>query len=157
MRLDKNIKQKEHDPYNEGRKYSEGTYCPACRALYQGGRWRWSGTKKVTGDPCLCSACRRIRDRFPAGEVYLSGRYLNDHRLEILNLVENIIKQEKDRSPLRRVIDFTEDNQEVCVSLTDNHLAMHIGEAVYKAYNGELEVKFSEEEKFVRLFWHRDA
>ncbi|HHO77390.1 MAG TPA: ATPase [Deltaproteobacteria bacterium] len=157
MRLDRNIKQKVHDPYDDRRKYPEGTYCPECGALYQGGRWKWPEKKEVTGQPCLCCACRRIRDRFSAGEVYLSGRYLHVHRSEILNLVGNIIRQEEVRSPLKRVIDFTEDAREVCVRLTDNHLARHIGEAVYRAYSGELEVKYSEEEKFVRLYWCRDA
>ncbi|HOO45526.1 MAG TPA: hypothetical protein PLM29_04800, partial [Deltaproteobacteria bacterium] len=85
------------------------------------------------------------------------GSYLLDHRKEIMNLIQNIIREEEERSPLKRVIDFTEDNREVCVSLTDDHLARHIGEAVYKAYNGELEVKFSEEEKFVRMYWRRDV
>lgn len=74
-----------------------------------------------------------------------------------MNLIENIVEQGKIRSPLKRVIDYTEDNQELCVSLTDNHLARHIGDALYKAYKGDLEVKYSEEEKFVRLFWHRDV
>lgn len=157
MRLDRNIKQKEHDPYDEGRKYSEGTYCPECNAVYQGGRWKWPKKNNKTGEPLLCSACRRIRDRFPAGRVCLSGSYLKRHRTEIMNLIDNIVEQGKTRSPLKRVIDFTEENQEVCVSLTDNHLARHIGDALYKAYKGDLKVKYSEEEKFVRLFWHRDV
>lgn len=157
MRLDRNIKQKGHDPYDDGRKYSEGTYCPECQALYQGGRWKWPKRKDTTGDPFLCSACRRIRDRFPAGEVYVSGSYLKRHRNEIMNLIQNIIEKGKVRSPLKRVIDLKENNQAVCVSLTDDHMARHIGDALYKAYKGELEVKYSEEEKFVRLYWHRDA
>ena len=157
MRLDRNIKQKEHDPYGEARKYSAGTYCPECHAIYQGGRWKWSKKKNMTGEPLLCSACKRIRDRFPAGQVYLSGNYLMEHKTEIMNLVGNIIEQEKARSPLKRVIDFTEENQVVSVSLTDNHLARHIGDALYKAYRGDLAVKYSGEEKFVRMYWHRDV
>ena len=66
-------------------------------------------------------------------------------------MTKNTIKQ------LKRVIDFTEADREVWVSLTDDHLARHLGEAVYKAYNGDLEVKFSEKEKFVRMYWHRDV
>lgn len=157
MRLDRNIKQKVHDPYDDGRKYSEGTYCPQCLALYQGGRWKWPKQKDTSGEPFLCSACRRIRDRFPAGEVHVSGSYLNRHKDEIMNLIQNVIKEVEIRSPMKRVIDFTQDKQKLSVSLTDNHLARHIGDALYKAYNGELEVKYSEEEKFIRLYWRRDA
>ncbi len=157
MRLDRNIKQKEHDPYGEGRKYSEGTYCPECHALYEGGRWKWPKKKVMTGVPLLCSACKRIRDRFPAGQVYLSGNYLEKHKTEIMNLIDNIIEQERLRSPLKRVINFTEEKKELCVSVTDNHLARHIGDALHKAYRGDLAVKYSDGEKFVRMYWHRDV
>ena len=71
--------------------------------------------------------------------------------------IQNIIKEGEIRSPLKKVIDFTEKEQEVLVSLTDNHLARAIGDALYKAHNGVLEMKYSEEEKFVRMYWHRDT
>lgn len=157
MRIDRNIKEKGHDPYGEGRKHTEGAYCPECRAVYHGGRWRWPDeVTKASGTPLLCSACRRIRDDFPAGEVYLSGMYLIKHRDEIENLVHKLVKEAKDRSPIKRMIDMKISNEEVCVRLTDDHLARHIGDALYRAYKGDLQRKYSDEEKFVRLYWHRD-
>ena len=90
-------------------------------------------------------------------QKFLTELLLKFHKDEIMNLIQNIIKEGEIRSPLKKVIDFTQKDQEVSVSLTDNHLARHIGDALYKAYNGVLEVKYSEEEKFVRLYWHRDA
>jgi hypothetical protein len=42
------------------------------------------------------------------------------------------------------------------VRLTDDHLARQIGDALYRAYKGDLQLKYSDEEKFVRLSWHRD-
>jgi hypothetical protein len=91
MRIDRNIKEKGHDPYGEPRKHTEGSYCPDCRAVYQGGRWVWSDRPVRSGTPLLCSACRRIRDDFPAGEIYLSGDYLVKHRGEIVNLITKLV------------------------------------------------------------------
>lgn len=157
MRLDRFIQPKTSDPYDKGRKYSEGMFCPDCQALYQHGRWTWPRTGDNLREPHLCSACRRIRERFPAGEVLVSGKYLKSHRHEIVNLMQNVIREEEKRSPLKRVIDFTSENGTLRVSLTDVHLARKIGESLHKAYRGELDVKYSEGERFVRLYWHRDV
>lgn len=156
MRIDRNIKEKGHDPYGEARKHTEGAYCPECKAVYHGGRWVWSDRPVRAGTPLLCSACRRIRDDFPAGEIYLSGDYLEKHREEIVNLINKLITDARERSPLKRMMDIREEERGLCVRLTDDHLARHIGDAVYRAYKGDLQLKYSEEEKFVRLYWHRD-
>jgi NMD protein affecting ribosome stability and mRNA decay len=157
MRIDRNIKEKGHDPYGQGRKHAEGVYCPECSAIYQGGRWIWPEKGHVAmGVPLLCSACRRIRDDFPAGEVYLSGIYLIKHKVEIENLVNKIVKDAKERSPIKRIIDIKKSNEGLYVRLTDEHLARRIGDALYHAYRGDLQLKYSDEEKFVRLYWHRD-
>lgn len=157
MRLDRNIQPKTNDPYHKERKHSEGMHCPECQALYQHGRWVWpkAGEEKPR-ESRVCSACRRAKDRFPAGEVLVTGTYLKGHRKEIVNLISNVIRDENSRSPLKRVIDFDADENTLKVSLTDDHLARHIGDALYKAYRGELAVKYSDGEKFVRLYWHRD-
>lgn len=156
MRLDRNIKERDHDPYVGGRKFPEGVHCPECQAVYMEGRWVWPEKQPPTGGAYLCSACRRIRDDFPAGEVYLTGSYLKKHLHEIENLVRNIADDARDRSPLKRVMNILKDEAGMRVRLTDDHLARLIGEALYRAYKGDLQVKYSEEEKFVRLYWHRD-
>jgi hypothetical protein len=156
MRINRNIKERDHDPYAGGRKYSEGIYCPECHAVYQEGRWVWPEKPSTTGEPYLCAACRRIRDDFPAGEVFLTGSYLKSHWKEIENLIQNIVNEARVRSPLKRIINIIKKGEGVCVRLTDDHLARHIGDAIYRAYKGDLQVKYSDEEKFVRLYWHRD-
>jgi NMD protein affecting ribosome stability and mRNA decay len=108
------------------------------------------------GEPLLCSSCRRIRDDFPAGELYLSGNYLIKHKKEIENLIHKIAKEARERSPLKRMMDMKKQDQGLCVRLTDDHLARHIGDAIFRAYRGDLQLKYSDEQKFVRLYWHRD-
>lgn len=156
MRLDRIIQPKTNDPYHKGRKHSEGMYCPECRALYQHGRWVWPREGDKPREARVCSACRRVRDRFPAGEVLVTGTYLKSHRNEIVNLIYNVLRVENSRSPLKRLIDFSSENGTLRVSLTDDHLARRIGDALYKAYRGDLAVRYSGGEKFVRLYWHRD-
>lgn len=156
MRIDKNIKEKGHDPYSEVRKHTEGAYCPECRAVYQGGRWVWPEGPTPLREPLLCSACRRIRDDFPAGEVFLSGNYLIKHKKEIENLIHKLVKEAKERSPLKRMMDIKQENKGLRVTLTDDHLARHIGDAIYRAYKGDMRIKYSDEQKFLRLYWRRD-
>lgn len=156
MRKDRIIKEKDHDPYLEQKKYVDGTHCPECHAVMSGSRWVWPGEQQSTGEPRLCPACRRVRDDFPAGEVHLSGTYLVQHRDEILNLIQNIVREEESRSPLKRLMNVSEETQGLCVRLTDDHLARRIAESIHKAYSGEMQLKYSEEAKFVRLYWHRD-
>lgn len=157
MRKDKLIKERGHDPYEEGRKYPEGTYCPECKAVYHDGRWVWPEGDLPSGEPHLCPACRRIRDDYPAGELILSGSYLPEHREEIINLIKNITTEEERRSPLKRIMAMEESDNAMRITFTDDHLARRVGEALHRAHKGDLEIKYSEESRFLRVFWHREG
>jgi len=157
MRKDRLIKESSHDPYYEGRKYPEGTLCPDCKAVYVNGRWTWpTGENRASSEEHLCPACRRVRDNYPAGELLLSGSYLREHREEILNLINNIMEEEKGRSPLKRVIEVGEEGGVMRFTLTDDHLTRRLGEALYRAHKGTLDVNYSQGDRYVRVLWRRD-
>ncbi len=156
MRLDRNLRQRGHDPYSVRQKYPKGTYCPECQAVYCRGSWSWDSEDSPKEEAHLCPACRRMQDDFPAGEVVVSGSYMQKHGSEIHNLIRSIISREEERSPLRRMMDFSVEGDTFCVRLTDDHLSRHIGEALHRAYSGELEMDYPLETRFVRLHWHRD-
>ena len=160
MRKDRLIQERIHDPYYEDKKYPDGIVCPGCGAVYEDGRWVWpSGAEKginPEAEEYLCPACRRIRDKYPAGVVILSGGYLKRHKEEILNLVNNVIEEEKERSPLKRLINMEEADEKLVLNFTDDHLARKVGEAVGRAHKGGLEVKYLDQAKFVNVSWHRD-
>ncbi len=159
FRKDRLIQEKIHDPYYEGRKYPDGVICPMCQAIYLDGRWVWKAEKRrvdISGEEYICPACRRILDRYPAGIVFLTGKYLTIRREEILNLINNLIEEESGRSPLKRLINIEEDSKGITINLTDDHLARRIGEAIGRAYKGNLEIKYKEDARFVRIYWHRD-
>ena len=72
-RGDRLIKERIHDPYLSREKLPEPTVCPECRAVFTEGRWQWQSSVAEDANETLCPACRRIREKVPAGILTLSG------------------------------------------------------------------------------------
>ena len=85
----------EDDPYNARSRPLEPTACPKCRATFIHGRWTWEIAPKDAYSQ-VCPACRRIPDRFPAGYVTLKGAFFAANRDEIVNLIKDHEKREKE-------------------------------------------------------------
>ncbi len=158
-RRDKMIEEEYHDPYYEGKKYKEPTVCKVCGAVFKNGRWVWHEGKVEGADEGMCPACRRIREKYPAGVVILEGNFIKDSgkKTEIMNLIKNVEEKAKNLHPLERIMEIKEnDDGGIEILTTDPHLARRIGESVAKAYKGEFKIQYLEEEKFVRVYWRRD-
>ncbi len=155
-RLDRLVKEKRHDPYQAREKFPEPTVCPECGAVYTDGRWVWLEEKPEKANSALCPACRRIKERMPAGVIELSGRFLKSHGDEILNLIRNEEKAEKSQHPLERIMEIKESETGLNVLTTGIHLAKRIGEAIRRSYQGEYKLEYGDGEKTVTVFWHRD-
>ena len=153
-RKDRLIKEKVHDVYQEQNKWPEPTRCPQCGALFTGGRWTWHQTPEPTNET-ICPACRRIADRYPAGQIEISGSFFETHREEILNLVRNVEQQEKERHPLERLMSITDNNDGTLILTTGIHLARRIGEALSRAYQGEFAMQYADGEQRIRVQWQR--
>lgn len=153
-RQDRRIRELDHDPYKSKRKLSEPTVCPDCSAVYRRGRWQWgerpSGAREVR-----CPACERTQDKYPAGQVTISGTFLDDHREEILNLVRNQEQRAKEEHALERIMEIEEGEDSIIVKTTDIHLPRAIGEALHRAYEGELDYRYNEEEYYLDVRWTR--
>ena len=143
-----------HDPYQAKGKYREPTVCGTCAAVFEQGRWRWgdvpAGARRST-----CPACARIRDELPAGYVNLSGTFFNDHRAELLHLARNAAEQERAEHPMHRIMQVVEAPAQTVITTTDVHSARRIGEALERAYDGDLDVRFGADEYSVRVNWKR--
>jgi len=85
----------------------------------------------------------------------LSGDFLGVHRDEIRHLIRNEEQQEAANHPLQRIMDITEEGGVTSVTTTDVHLARRIGEALHHAYQGKLDIKYSQDEYLVRVDWTR--
>jgi hypothetical protein len=79
-----------------------------------------------------CPACRKEEDHYVMGIVYISGDFFNQRRDEIVNMLRNEEKKEVES------------------------LAVHLGRMLYHSYGGDVEYKFSDEQKLARVFWHRE-
>ena len=150
--------QQDHmlDPYRRQQKLREGTVCPQCGAVYHEGRWRWTARVEGAAEE-LCAACRRINDKFPAGVVTLRGDFAREHKEEMIHLARHQEEAEKNEHPLNRIISIEEDAHGVVINTTDIHLPRRIGEAVHRAFHGEIEDIFEKDGYFLRVNWTREV
>jgi hypothetical protein len=143
------------DPYGPEAKLAEPAACPQCGANYRDGRWQW-GPPTTVARPQLCAACRRINDRQPAGVLTLGGRLVAANKIEIVQLARHQEAAEKAEHPLNRIIAIDDRGDAIVITTTDIHLPRRIGEAMKRAYRGELKLAYEEDGYFVRAKWHRD-
>jgi NMD protein affecting ribosome stability and mRNA decay len=154
-RRDRLIKEMVHDPYKSKKKLPEPTVCPECNALFHKGRWTWD-EPPATANHELCPACQRIRDEVPAGFLTLGGGFFDAHRDEIMNLVHNKEAQEKADHPLKRIMAVEEQGDGVLITFTDIHLPRGVGEALHRAYEGDLDYEYTDEASIIRVSWRRE-
>ncbi len=155
-RHDRLLKEQVYDPYMTRSKPRALTRCPQCGVVFIEGRWQWLPSAPASAAEELCPACQRIRDRVPAGFLTLRGEFFKQHRDEILRLVHNHVEAQKAQHPMKRLMDIEEQEDGSCViSFTEMHLPQSVGEAIERAYKGELEIRYAEESNLMRAYWQR--
>lgn len=146
------------DPYLTRKSYKEPTLCPCCGLVYKHRRWQ----RMSDFDPELakgrhkCPACRKEEDHYIMGIVYITGDFFNQRRDEIINMLRNEEKKEVDHNPLDKIMAIVENENDVRIETTSENLAVHLGRMLYHSYGGNVEYKFSDEQKLARVYWHRE-
>ena len=153
-RRDRLVQEKQHDTYRDDKKLPEPTVCSECNAVYIEGRWTWY-EPSFKANKVLCPACRRIAENNPAGHLELKGAFFKKHQEEMLNLIRNEEKEGKKDRPLERIMDITEEDEQTLITTTGIHIARRIGEAISRAYQGELSFTYGDGEKTIRVLWDR--
>ena len=153
-RKNKLIKEKRHDVFKEKGSWPEPTLCTDCGALYVKGRWSWKKPPERVHET-ICPACRRIAGNLPAGYVEIRGLFFPKHCDEILNLIRNTEKDEKRSHPLERIIEIEYSKDHTLITTTGVHVARRIGEALSRAYQGNLSFQYGKAEKRIRVYWRR--
>jgi NMD protein affecting ribosome stability and mRNA decay len=152
--IDRAMQDPIQDPYAAKGKPAGPAICPDCGAVFRRGRWQW-GEASESARPHLCAACRRVRERSPAGTVRIQGAFVDAHRGEILRTVRNEEAREKRTHPMQRIMTLREAREAIEVTTTDIHVARRIGEALRSAFRGTLVLRYSPHEYRVRVSWSR--
>lgn len=143
---------------------SEPLVCESCGSVYFKRRWiayddvprngkqiNWPSAKTTT-----CPACKQTRANTRGGYVHLNGAFLEEHRDEIENLLSNEAERASHDNPMGRIISWERGAQKLIVTTTTEHLAKRLGQALSKAFDGEVNYDFSHENKLARVHWRRD-
>ncbi len=149
------------DPYRPWGGIRGLAVCSECGAVY--GNKSWSVNKPPlpsTGRGArrvVCPACRKIKDRFPAGVITLRGPFLRAHKVEILHRVRNEESRARRVNPLERIILVNDNEDTVEIQTTTERFAQRIGRELKRAFKGQVSYRWPGEDKFVRVEWYRAA
>jgi hypothetical protein len=120
------------------------------------GRWSWEKLSlQAELHQAICPACRRIIDHYPAGYIDITGSFFSEHREEILNLIYNTERREKEEHPLERIMAISHGADRTTVTTTGIHLVRRLGEALAKAYKGTLSFHYTDGKDTLRVSWQR--
>lgn len=145
---------------------TEPRVCVSCGAVYEHRRWVTAAQAARRGvavagqdapAPVRCPACRIIAHGSPAGMLVVDGDFADAHADEVQRLLDRESARAAEDNPLGRVIDRRRDaDGRLVVSTTTEHLAERLGHALEKAFTGRVRFDFSHENRFARVYWHRD-
>jgi NMD protein affecting ribosome stability and mRNA decay len=146
------------DPYLTRKSYKEPTLCPRCGLVFKKRRWQRLDDfdKKTAVEKHKCPACRKEEDHYVMGIVYIRGNFFGMRRNEILNMLKNEENKQIAHNPLDRIMAIRNENDSTLVETTSENLALHLGRMLYHAYGGEIEYRFSDDQKLARVFWNRE-
>ena len=85
----------------------------------------------------------------------IKGEFFQEHRDEIVHLINNVEKQEKDTHPLERIMKMSDTAKGLTVQTTGVHIARRIGEALNHSYKGTYTFQYADDEQIIRCFWQR--
>ncbi len=148
------------DPYIIEEQLRDNSVCKRCGDIYMSGRWYPKDypleNKNISLHSTVCPACRKELDRVPGGVVKITGDFFKEHKDEVMNLIHNEASRAQSDNPLERLLNIESHDDEVEITTTNEKLAQKIGRALFKAYSGNIEYKWSEDNKLARINWHRD-
>lgn len=147
----RNVQPRHHDSYAREAKMAESQVCDTCGVVYHGGRWYWGAPPlgDVRGGPC--PACRRIADRCPVGTLRLPRSFLQQ-RDEVVHLIRNLERSERDEHPLERVMGIDDDGGGLLVTTTGQHLARRIADRLERRFHSKPRIHYGDENT-MRVEW----
>lgn len=146
----------EGDSYLPRKSPKETRQCAGCGAFYYRRRWSLrppNRTKRlIRSSVIFCPACKKIKEKYPSGELHIVGVDPKDRR-EVFRILRNEEKRAREKNPLERIMQLEASNGDWKVQTTTEKLAQRLGGSLRKARGGKLVYKWSHNNKFVRVFW----
>lgn len=154
--------QRSEDPYIPEAGRQEKIVCSRCHAIYKNKRWYLNEeipeSEKNNTDfvRVECPACKKIAENYSKGVVTLQGAFFWEHEKEIRNLIRNEEKKARAKNPLQRVMSIKREENALVLQTTEQKLAEHLGRAIHKAQQGDLNISWDENHSFCRVHWERN-
>jgi hypothetical protein len=142
------VQPKEHDTYKAKAKPSGAMVCDTCSVVFHGGRWFWGSPPLTDEHGGLCPACKRIRDRYPAGTIRLDASFL-EHRKEVLRMIARVEEVEKEEHPLERLMGVEESDDGITLTTTGIHLARRITNKLERRFHKQARIRYPEEQNLI--------
>lgn len=149
----------DRDTYLPKRSPKEMLRCAGCGAFYH--RRRWTLTKPDGFDfsgrarSCYCPACRKIKDHRASGELDLVS-FTDVEKKDVLRILRNEEARAREKNPLERIMRIEQVYDGWKIQTTTEKLTQRLGRAVRKALGGQLQYKWSHNNKFVRVTWKKE-
>jgi hypothetical protein len=156
VRGNPHLQERNHDPYRASAKLKGPARCADCGATYVNGHWRWQSLIPPARTATTCPACRRVKDRYPAGELAVGGSFVAGHAKEIEGLIRNTADNESREHPLHRIMELKWRKGAIVVTTTDVHLPHRIGHALKDAWGGALATHYDDHGYYARVNWERN-
>ena len=156
QRHDRLLQEQYDDPYRSKLKLKQPAICKQCKAAYHKGHWILESLPETaSAQQVSCPACQRTHDNVPAASLTVSGNFFLDHQDEINSLINNRVDLEYRQHPLKRIMSFEDRDSSHLYTFTDAHLARDIGQALERAYGGELGLEYNKHNALLRVSWNR--
>lgn len=142
------------DPYQASGHYREPSVCGDCGAHFHEGHWTWDDAPE-SATIARCPACRRVRDKLPAGALVLEGPFVPGHLQELLELLRDEAERERREHPLQRLMEIVAQPRRIQCATTDIEMPQRLGEAVRRRFDGVLTVRVDPLSYSARVYWRR--
>ncbi len=149
------------DPYGIKMAPAGEAVCPRCKSVFKDKRWfideelSQELLEAENVPKIFCPGCRKALENYAMGYLYISGEFWKTHREEIMRLINNEVEKARGLNPLHQIINIVDDGETTIIETTTDHLAQRLGRALYRAYKGDLEFRWSKGDKLVRVYWKR--
>ena len=142
--------------------YTGTVVCPRCHAIYNDKHWHFDEAEyeRLRDAPdvnaVICPADEKIEREEYDGFVTLKSSLIPKNEEAVLGLIYNTEKHIQANNPMARIAKLSVDGDTIEVHTISTFLAERIGKELGKAYHGELDIKPSPREQFIRVSWYRE-